>query len=215
MKEENKKEIKKGFLTGVGTATGAVLGALVENTINAADVEDKNPMEVEVVEANAEGSDEIQDAEHSNDSNSDSSDGIITEATAHAEHPERKTVNQSHAVSAGGHKAEDKVDPVVEAEALIEAETDSEVAVVEEADIDEDIMVVSVVPEVSDDEDTNVCDVATDTSDIEEVSEDDDFAPDYAGMKDNNLSVGDSMISSLDMPDYVNDANIDSFTDNV
>lgn len=108
-------------------------------------------------------------------------------------------------------KEEDE--PFVEAVTVIEAETESEVAVVEESDLDEDIMVVSVAPDQSDEEETNTSDETIPTLEI--VSEDNDFVPDYADMKDNDSSEGGSMITALDMPDYVNDANIDSFTENV
>ena len=51
MKEENKKDLRKGILTGAGTATGAVVGTIVENTMAAADVEAGGLPEAEVVEA--------------------------------------------------------------------------------------------------------------------------------------------------------------------
>lgn len=215
MKEENKKEIKKGILTGAGTAAGAVIGAVVENTINAADVEDKNIKEAVIVEAIAEDLDEIHGVDDSTiETNSVASETIVSETTTHIQHPERKPSHQNVEIP-NSQTSEEEDEPFVEEVTVIEAETELEVAVEEESDLDEDIMVVSVAPEQLEDEETNVSDETIPTTEIETVSEDDDLAPDYADMKDNDLSEGGSMITTLDMPDYVNDANIDSFTDNV
>ena len=215
MKEENKKEIKKGILTGAGTATGAVIGAVVENTINASDIEYKEFQDNVVVEAIVEDLDETQEVDNSTtENNSVSSETILSETTTHIQHPERKPARQNSEILRS-HPSEEEEDTFVEAEAVIEGETEPEVTVVEESDIDEDIMVVSIAPEESDDEETNIYDTTTNTEDIEVISEDGTFAPNYAEMKDNDSSNGNSIISALDMPDYVNDANIDSFTDNV
>lgn len=215
MKEESKKEIKKGILAGAGTASGAVIGAIVENKINATDVEGNDIQDAESVEAIVEDFDETNEVDLSTtEPNSDTSETIVSETISHIQHPERKPTHQ-HADILYGQTSEDEEDLFVEAESMIEAEIESEVALVEEPDLDEDIMVVSVAPEESDDDETNTYNETTNTIEIAATLDDGAFPPDYADMKDNNLSVGISITSALDMPDYVNDANIDSFTDNV
>lgn len=215
MKEENKKEIKKGILTGVGTAAGAVIGAVVENTINATDVEDNDLQEADIVEAIVEVIDETHEVDNSTtETNSVTSETILSENTTHIQQPERKPTRQNAEILSS-QTSEEEENMFVEAEVVIEVETEPEVSVVEESDIDEDIMVVSIAPGESDDEEMNIYDAISNIEDIEAISEDGTVAPDYADMKDHNSSTGNSTISALDMPDYVNDANIDSFTDNI
>ena len=220
MKEENKKEIKKGILTGVGTAAGAVIGAVVENTINAADVEVKEIPEAEVVDPIIENLNEVPEFDQSATEveHIDSEDKANNPST-HTSHPEKKPVKHSAGDSVGNNTSsntsEEEVEDFVEVDAVIQPETEPEVIALEDSGADEDIMVVSVTPVESEEDDADVYEATTDPSDNEEISEDDQPAPDYADIKENDMSISNSIISSVDMPDYVNDANIDSFTDNV
>ena len=216
MKEENKKEIKKGILTGVGTAAGAVIGAVVENTINAADVEVRDIPEAEVVDPIEEDLNEVAEFDQSviEVEHIDSEDKVNNPST-HTSHSGKKPVKHRAGDSISSNTSEEELEASVEVDAVIQPETEPEVIVTEDSEPDEDIMVVSVAPVESDEEEAEVYDVTMETSDNETISADDQLVPDYADMKDNDLSVGSSMMSTTDMPDYVNDANIDSFTDNV
>ena len=216
MKEENKKEIKKGILTGVGTAVGAGIGAIVENTMNAADVEVKEVPEAEVVEEVIEDLKEATEVDQSTmDVEILSSEEKVNAPMPHITLPEKKPTQQNVVGSISDPTSEEDTGAIEEGEEVIEVETEPEVIAVEESVADEDIMVVSVVPQESDEDEADVYNATSGMSDHDVISEDDTIAPDYADMKDNDLSGGTSIISAIDMPDYVNDANIDSFTDNV
>lgn len=215
MKEENKKEIKKGVLTGAGTAAGAVIGAVVENSINAADTEVKNIPDAEIVDAIVDELPQIPEEDITvSEEESVSNEAVVTPEPRISRPigtPEHNTtdsqINETPTV--------EEVEIVGEAEAVIESGTESYTTFVEEPDVDEDIMVVSVDSEDEEDEEVDIYNASQSSADLDDVSVESGEVPDYVDLKDNDLSVGSSIMSAIDMPDYVNDANIESFTDNV
>lgn len=217
MKEENKKVIKNGIVGGAGTVAGAVIGAIAENTINAADSNVKELPEAEIVEAIEEELIEIPEEADNIEVSS-----ISQEAVAATSHGISKPAPRSASQNAGSIKEESidevEVETVVQTETVTTEEAVPETVIVEttEANEDEDIMVVSVEPETSvGEEEEEPNDETLAATEVDGWSDDSDEAPDYAETKDNDLNLGSSLITAMDMPDYVNDANIDSFTENV
>ncbi|MDE7419391.1 MAG: hypothetical protein K2N35_04200 [Muribaculaceae bacterium] len=217
MKEENKNEIKKGILTGAGTIAGAVMGVVVEDTIRAADVKVKEIEDGEVANEDLENVDQAPESDQpTTEVESVSSNDKEEAPSPIIYNPERKTTHPNYAGdSIINTDHEEDIVAIVEEETMVEVEAEPEAIVEEESIDDEDIMVVSVSPNESDEVSADVYDAISDGSFENVISEDLSQVPDYADMKDNDLSVGSSMMSTTDMPDYVNDANIDSFTDNV
>ena len=76
-------------------------------------------------------------------------------------------------------------------------------------------MVVSVEPAEPDEVVTEDYDITQESEVIAGMPEDNPGLPEYMDLKDNVTGAVNPITTDLDMPDYVNDANIDSFTDNV
>lgn len=221
MKEENKQEIKKGILAGAGTAAGAIVGSVIENTFNPVEAKAMEVSEAEVVDAMVEESSPMEADYYVTgeevDHNTLLTEGIISEAIE--SEPEKKPVQSVNHTYADNSTVREEVQVAdspemseVEVEEIVETVTEPEMAVVEDSVEDEDIMIVSIDPDGSLGEEADGTDATPETADMNGISVEGMPGPDYADIKDNDLSGGSSMISAPDMPDYVNDANIDSFT---
>lgn len=214
MKEENKKDIKKGILTGAGTAGGAVIGTIVEKTMNAADAEVRELPEIEVVEAIVDEDSGVQETGQPAMAEAVDIEMRPGNPATRITKPERKPV-QVNSVEKVSDTETVSASAMVDEEENDEAGAESTEAIVEDFSADEDIMVVSVEPAETDEVDTADYDISQETEAIAGMPEDNHDVPDYMDVKDTVTGAVNPIASDLDMPDYVNDANIDSFTDNV
>lgn len=215
MKEENKKEIKKGFLTGVGTATGTLIGTVVENTITAADTEVKDLPDAEIVDAIAEELTEVPEEENTKTEEESVSIETVLTPEPQTFQPIRIPEHNNTDSQFNETTTVEEIALIGETEEVIETGTMSGATFVEEPEVDVDIIVVSVESEEAAEEEVDVYNTSQNTTDLDDPSVVSSEAPDYTDVKDNDLSVGSAITSAIDMPDYVNDANIESFTDNV
>ena len=226
MKEENKKEVKKTVLAGAGTAAGAVIASAVENTLNPTHAEAEDTVEAVV-------------AEIAEDASADAPiEADITYAAAPVELDEVVVTAQAASHSQGAHHSHaashaDSHASAFHAEAVADEPIMASVATVASAhdeDVYDDLVVVSHdSPSLHDafQVHANVTAPAPELPGAHTSSEPLVAAvgggmdmPDYLSegdfdVKAEGLGMDITQIDSIDMPDYINNANIDSFTDSI
>lgn len=196
MKEERKKEIKQNILNSVSTTSGAVVGAMIENAFNPTFAEAEDLSEPEILSVSTEEIEDVQDF--------DSEHEQIKPESVHNGHIENQ-ISTSHSIPQSQMTGSENQIP------------------------DDEITVVSINPENQDHNDfiEEVEVTATDNMDSTEPPIEADELPtsdiidsdiidsDQSETKANNLVLEGSGMTKVDMPDYVNNANIDSFTQEV
>ena len=226
MKEENKKEVKKTALAGAGTAAGAVIASAVENALNPA-------------QADAEDTVEAVVAEIAEDASSDAPiEADITYAAAPVELDEVVVTAQAASHSQAAHHSHATSHAESHAPAFhAEAEADEPImaAVVSAApahdeNVYDDLVVVSHDSPSLHDAFQVHANITAPTPELPgaETSSEPLVAavgggmdmPDYLSegdfeVKAEGMGMDITQIDSIDMPDYINNANIDSFTDSI
>ena len=224
MKEENKKVVKKTVLAGAGTAAGAALGAVVEKVVNPAQDEAEDIVEADVIEAELVAEAPVESSEEPN----------VVYAAAPVELDEVVVVGHGATPS---HTAQHTHPDTHTADLHTEATDDEPImaavvsaAPAEAADLYDDIVVVNGGADVHGDAFTvhaniaapgpeiagvespgaPVMAAASGPADLPDYLSEDDFA-----MKDDGIGMDIAGIDSIEMPDYINNANIDSFTDSI
>lgn len=215
MKEENKKEVKKNVMAGVGTAAGAVIGSVIENTFNPSNAGAEEMAEPEILETLIEEDSDL------------AGDAIL------ASHETSETVGKivkTHATTSHHHPSPTTEVPVIETvddniviEETVESVETVEIVGFEDVVSDIEPEIIPAIAEVIDDIEVVNIDPEQNPTSAEDANEplvssanEDSEYPDYLGQEDadtKTFGVGDSGIASAEMPDYVNNANIDSFTD--
>lgn len=223
MKESTKNEIKKNSIKGTSAAAGAVLGAIIEDAVFPEPVEAQGPDELEILDFTEGGpelpaEDEIV-ASPVEDQVADTVTEVEVEAqpanTAHAAPHAASHVASHAATSHAPVHATVEAAPEAQVESVVEESVEViDTAVVEaEEDLD-DIEVVSVGTNEPAQAEATVVEAgyeAPATGEVPDYMSGMDASHDLMDSRVDNSGLGSSDLVQ-DMPDYVNDANIDSFT---
>ena len=204
------KEIKKDIITGVGIAGGTAIGASVENAINTTEAAITKSPDPQILNATIEESNDIHSETevipevvyHSTELLSDNHESNYTQPQRpHSLHSSKPIILSQDSEEVGN---------------MAEVETipDAVIANIEDPESDEDIVIVSVESEDNEEIIVNVENTSLEAHNDDIMVEGNTTEPDYAEIKDNYFTTGTNMISDEYIPDYVNDANIDLFTDN-
>ncbi len=223
-KEDNKKEIKKSIIAGVGTVSGAAIGSVIENNINPlyaeandiadnaaeGEVEDSEDISVIVEEVNENPVDESNRQDDVMSTKPSNVGNTSVSGSAHSFTDGMSTISGPGNIVSG-----DEVVATSSVNELMGEEIITEPSIVEIQSVDDDIQIVSI--ESDDEENSLIAEayIPTEEMDAFESTTGELNYMDEPDTKANKLDSFSSSLEDMDMPDYVNDANIDSFTDMV
>ena len=222
MKEENKNAVKKGFLAAAGTASGAAVGKVIEKAVNLASAETEASAVAETTGAVDEASAEVQEGVEVVYAAApvELDEVVVTAQTVgHAQPTHHSPARPSFA---SHHMNNDSDEPIMAEVVSVHGAVPAA-----DADIDDDIMVVSEGTEVLDDPITVQINVTAPAPDLfaesrpeAPIQAESTDTPSYISeadftMRADGSGVDTAVSDTLDMPDYINNANIDSFIDSI
>ena len=212
MKEDNKKEVKKHVLAGAGTAAGATIGAVIEDIVKPSPAEteaDDQPIMAEVVatadDVQAEPAVEYAAAPVELD------EVVVTAQALSHPHATGAPASPAHASAPFAGDDDEPLMAEVVAPSAIADDFDDIVVVSQGSDFNAGAFEVS----------ANITAPAPGAPHVRTEASAHPAAnssgmPDYLAENDFDVKSdgsGISGIEGIDMPDYINNANIDSFTD--
>lgn len=216
MKESTKKEIKKGSIKGTSTAAGAIVGAMLEDAVFPETAEAQESEELEILDL-TEGGNELPAEEAPVASTVEAPVADIVAEVEVVPEPAANTIHTTHTTTSHAPAyAEPEVAPEV-AVADDAVEVIDSVAVEDDTDLD-DIEVVSVGTDDPDVNDVAVVDAGYDAPEAGDIPDymdavdytRDNVDQDLLASRADGADLGSADLAQ-EMPDYVNDANIDSF----